>query len=363
MKLRTLLLIAPLLAAPWSIGCASSSATPTRAHVPEQGVQYVEANGVRFAYFAAGRPEDPLVLLLHGFPDTPHAWDEVRPALAARGFYVVSPFLRGYAPSGIPAEDAYDAETLGRDVVGLIDALGKPDADVVGHDWGALLAYSAAALAPGKVRRMVTLAIPHPATLKVRLRDLRRARHFLALRRKHADRKFARDDYAGVDELYVRWSPTWKTGPAEYEAVKNAFAAPGSLRGALGYYRQLAFKAPKFLKAKTRAPTLVIAGIDDGTTPLDAFDDLSGFAGPVRLVKVPTGHFPQRERPDLVIPLLLEFLTPVAPATAPASGAGPASPAPEPGTSEPGASEPGASGPTPARSAVKPTQARSAVKP
>lgn len=306
--MRALLLVVPLLASAWLTGCASRA--PTRAHVPEQGVQVVEANGLRFAYFAAGRPEDPLVLLLHGFPDTAHAWDEVRPALAARGYFVVSPFLRGYAPSGIPGEDAYDAETLGRDVVGLIAAFGKREADVVGHDWGALLAYSAAALAPTRVRRLVTLAIPHPATLKLRLKDLRRARHFLALRRRGAAKKFARDDYAGVDELYTRWSPTWRSGPAERQAVKNAFAAPGSLDGALGYYRQLKLKAPAFLKVKTQAPSLVIAGIDDGTTPLDAFDDVSGFAGPVRVVKLPTGHFPQRERPDLVIPLLLEFLGP-----------------------------------------------------
>ncbi|MBL9100064.1 MAG: alpha/beta hydrolase [Myxococcales bacterium] len=308
MKLHALLLLVPLLALPWSAGCAARP--PTRVHVPERGVQYIEANGLRFAYLADGRPEDPLVLLLHGFPDTAHAWDAVRPALAARGFYVVSPFLRGYAPSGIPREDAYDAETLGRDVIGLIAAFARRDADVVGHDWGALLAYSAAALAPERVRRLVTLAIPHPATLKLRLRDIRRARHFLALRRRGAADKFARDDFAGVDELYERWSPTWRSGPAEREAVKNTFAAPGSLRGALGYYRRLKFKAPAFLRVKTRAPSLVIAGIDDGTTPLDAFDDVSGFAGPVRVVKVPTGHFPQRERPDVVIPLLLEFLTP-----------------------------------------------------
>lgn len=298
---RTLLLALSLF------GCAA--APVTRTHRPETGVAYVEAQGLRFAYLAEGDPAAPLVLLLHGFPDTAHAWDELRPVLAEAGFYAVSPFMRGYAPTAAPGDGRYDVEALGRDVIALIDALGKPRADLVGHDWGALAAYSATALAPEKVGRLVTMVIPHPATLKVRLKDVRRVRHFLALRKRGAARRFAKNDYAGVDELYARWSPTWRFAPADLEAVKNSFAAPGSLDAALGYYRDLEFKTPAFLRAKTRASCLVIAGLDDGTTPLDAFDDRSGFAGAVQVEKVPTGHFPHRERPDLVIPLVRAFLT------------------------------------------------------
>ena len=66
-------------------------------------VRHIEANGLRFAYLEEGR--GPLVLLLHGFPDTPHSWDHVRPRIAARGFRAVSPWLRGYAPTAIPARD------------------------------------------------------------------------------------------------------------------------------------------------------------------------------------------------------------------------------------------------------------------
>lgn len=298
---------------------ACAGAPPTRTHQPEQGHTTIVANGVKIAYFAAGDPQDPLVLLLHGFPDTPHAWDEIRPALAAEGYYVVSPFLRGYAPSEVPGADAYDAITLGQDVLALITALGKDQADVVGHDWGAMAAYSAAAQAPRKIRKLVTLVIPHPAALKLKLRDVRRLRHFLALKKKHADRKFAADDYAGVDELYARWSPTWKSTPADREAIKNTFAAPGSLHGALGYYRQLSKQAVAPLRTPTQVPALVIAGLDDGTTPLHTFADQTPFAAGVRVERLPTGHFPHRERPDLVLPLLKEFLGPAPrPATQPA---------------------------------------------
>jgi pimeloyl-ACP methyl ester carboxylesterase len=92
----------------------------------------VHANGVDFAYFEAGR--GPLVLMLHGFPDSAHTWDEARPAVAAAGFRCVTPFMRGYFPTAIPSDGKYDSETLGRDALALIAALGEERAIVVGHD-------------------------------------------------------------------------------------------------------------------------------------------------------------------------------------------------------------------------------------
>src|SRR5579859_5561185 len=135
----------------------------------------IEANGLSFAYLAEG--EGPLVLLVHGFPDTAHTWDHVRPLIAARGFRAVSPWTRGYAPTAIPPGDA-DAETLARDVLALIDAFGSGPAIVIGHDWGALAAYGAAALAPEKVRRLITVAIPHPAAMAPSPALLWKLRHF-----------------------------------------------------------------------------------------------------------------------------------------------------------------------------------------
>jgi pimeloyl-ACP methyl ester carboxylesterase len=88
----------------------------------------IDANGIRFAYLAEG--EGPLVVLLHGFPDTAHTWDDLRPRLAARGYRAVSPFMRGYHPTEVPPRDA-DAETLARDVLALIDAFGEREAILV----------------------------------------------------------------------------------------------------------------------------------------------------------------------------------------------------------------------------------------
>src|ERR1700690_4202016 len=126
-------------------------------------IHFVDANGLKFAYLEEG--SGPLVLLLHGFPDTAHTWDDLRPRIAAKGYRVVSPFMRGYRPSGIPDRDA-DQETLARDALALIDALGEKSAAVVGHDWGAAAAYGAAALDPGRVNKLISVGIPHPATLR-----------------------------------------------------------------------------------------------------------------------------------------------------------------------------------------------------
>src|SRR5262249_9610765 len=124
----------------------------------------LDANGLRFAYLEEGT--GPLVVLVHGFPDTAHTWDAVRPALASAGYRAVSPYTRGYHRTEIPKDGRYDVETLGRDVLSWIGALGETSAVVVGHDWGATAAYAAAALAPDRVRFLATVALPHPASLR-----------------------------------------------------------------------------------------------------------------------------------------------------------------------------------------------------
>ena len=140
-------------------------------------IHFVDANGLKFAYLEEG--SGPLVLMLHGFPDTAHTWDDLRPRIAAKGYRAVSPFMRGYQPSGIPDRDP-DQETLARDPVALIEALGAREAIIIGHDWGASAAYGAAALAPDRVKKLIAIGIPHPAAIKPSLKKLWGVRHFAA---------------------------------------------------------------------------------------------------------------------------------------------------------------------------------------
>ena len=111
-----------------------------------------------------------MVLRVHGFPGTARTWDRVGPAVAADGDGVVAPFTRGYAPTTIPPDGKYDADTLAEDLAALVDSLGASRAILVGHDWGAGAAYSLAGLHPERVQALVAVAVPHPPAIRPRPR-------------------------------------------------------------------------------------------------------------------------------------------------------------------------------------------------
>jgi pimeloyl-ACP methyl ester carboxylesterase len=260
-------------------------------------LRHVVANGLRFAYLEEG--SGPLVVLLHGFPDTAHTWDDVRPALAEAGYRAVSPFTRGYHPTPVPADGAYDMETLGRDVLSLIGALGEQQAAVVGHDWGASAAYAAANLEPAKLRFLVTVAIPHPAALRPLPRILWGARHMFAFRRKQAEERVRADDFAYVDMLYRRWSPAWALPADETRTVKQAFREPGCLTAALGDYRANRVPAPPALRRRITVPSAVFCGTDDPILKPSDYEYARRFyRAPHEVVRMPGGHFMHREHPE-----------------------------------------------------------------
>ncbi len=246
---------------------------------------------------------------MHGFPDTAYSWDATRAALAADGFRAVAPFTRGYAPTEVPPTEAYDSDTLGRDLIALVDALagGEPSV-IVGHDWGASAAYSAAALAPEKVRLLVTIAIPHPASVAPTPSVLWAVRHFFSLRRRGAVRWMPERDFAHVDELMRRWSPRWSFGPEESAAVKAIFRNPKNLDAALGYYRALRPWPPSSHKVKIRVPTVCFAG-DGDIMPVAAYERArSQFSGDYEVVRMAGGHFMHREHPEQFNAHLLRVL-------------------------------------------------------
>jgi pimeloyl-ACP methyl ester carboxylesterase len=270
-------------------------------------VNTVRANGLRFSYFEQG--EGPLVLLLHGFPDTAYTWDRTLPALAAAGYRAVAPFTRGYFPTEIPADGVYDSDTLGKDALALIEALGAKTAVVIGHDWGASAAYAAAALGPERVRLLVTMAVPHPTSIKPTPRLAWRLRHFIPLARKTAAERARRDDFAYIDELVRRWSPAWKDIPPQETArVKAAFREPGCLEAACGYYRSNGVKLSPSNKLPITVPTISFAGLHDMIAPRTFEKARHCFKASYEVVQVPGGHFMHREHPEEFIDELVRHL-------------------------------------------------------
>lgn len=121
---------------------------------------YIDTNGIRLAVYEQG--DGPAVVLLHGFPELAFSWRHQLPAIAAAGFHAIAPDQRGYGNSSVPPRVSdYGIETLIADIHGLLDALELDTATFVGHDWGAILLWHMAMLAPRRIEKMIILNIPH----------------------------------------------------------------------------------------------------------------------------------------------------------------------------------------------------------
>src|SRR5271155_2221685 len=269
-------------------------------------LHFVDANGLKFAYLEEGT--GPLVLMLHGFPDTAHTWDDLRSRIAAKGYRAVSPFMRGYHPTAVP-DRAADQETLGRDALAIIEALGASEAVIIGHDFGAAAAYGAAALGPDRVKKLFALAIPHPAALKPSLKRLWGVRHFAVYKLPGAPNRFARNDFAALPAIVRRWSPDWNPDPEEFGAVRASFSNPASLNAAFGYYRKLSPIPSASLRARITVPTVVFAGLNDPIVePADYRGAARMFENDYIVEEVPGGHFMHREHPDVFAERILAHL-------------------------------------------------------
>ena len=274
----------------------------------------IDANGLTFSYLEAG--SGPLVLCLHGFPDTPHTFSDMMPVLAEAGYHVVAPYMRGYPPTTQPNNGDYAPLRLGEDVLALITAFEQTQAIVIGHDWGAFAAYTAANIAPERIIKLVTLAIPHPRVVKPTFSQLLKARHFVFFQMKSLSRRWLRrNNFAGINTIYRRWSPNWNVTEADLQHIKVSLAQPGGVDAALGYYwsfRQsgTSGEVGKILFAPTSVPTLTLVGEADGATDTSVFHQTpKAFSAPYQLEWISeAGHFLHREKPQEVMQNVLTFL-------------------------------------------------------
>ena len=277
------------------------------------------ANGIDFACLEMG--QGPLVLMLHGYPDNAWSWEHQIPVLAAAGYRVVAPFLRGFPPSEIPTSGFYDRATLAMDIKGLVEAL-SPDAPcrLVGQDWGAAMSYGALAAFPHVFRSAVVMAIPHPVQVAQSLTDpvqIARAFHWWFFQQPGLpEAAVPANDFAFIDYLWNDWSPG-HDDPAHVARIKTMLAQPGAVASTLGYYRAAfnpALQDPALASLRARlddpiaVPTLALCGADD--VRIDPMSRQAGqFSGPYRFDVVPdSGHFLHRQRPDVVNALLLDWL-------------------------------------------------------
>jgi len=289
----------------------------------------VRANGLQFGVLEAG--SGPLALCLHGFPDSADTWRHLLPALAGAGFHAVAPFMRGYAPTAVPADGAYHLGALVADAVALHEVLGGDrNAVLIGHDWGAEAAYGTAAFAPDRWRRLVTLAVPPAALDEVLFNDYEQLKRFFYLFMFRdpaglAETVVANEDMAFLDELWRDWSPGFQ--PGEHLAqVKQSLRQPANLAAALGYYRaaggagpvaQAAGAADRFAAEQQAVgrqapqPTLYLHGARDGCIGVDLARDGERFLAPSsRMIVIDdAGHFLHLEDPAQVNDHILSWVS------------------------------------------------------
>lgn len=271
--------------------------------------QTIESSGRPFVVSQVGEGSD--IVLVHGFPDTPHSYASLQDALVQAGWRVTVPWLRGYHPETIVPGRPYDFETIGRDGLTLLDAIGAQQAVFVGHDWGALMGYVVATLAPERLRGMVSIAIPHPSQLRRTPASLYAGRHFLALKLPWAQASTRRKNFAYLDTLYSRWSPNWSGTEREESLarIKQALAQPETLKGAIDYYRALPLGGSRLLERAPAVANLTIGGTAD-IVPAELFRASAElFPSPSRaLIIDDAGHWVHREQEQRVNAEIVRFV-------------------------------------------------------
>lgn len=277
-----------------------------------------------------GPPDAPLALCLHGFPDTPYGFRKIAPRLVESGYRAVAPFMRGYAPSSIPADGSYHIGALMDDALRVRSAAGGTERDVViGHDWGAIAATGLAAMPDSPFTRAVIMSVPPTAAFGRRGGGAAERGRLVG----HLARQVLRSWYIIYFQLpwlpersapwvlpllWRRWSPGYRA-EEDLRHVDAAIGSPASWRAALGPYRATIRNtrpSPRYAELNQLwteepvLPCLYLHGRDDGCmTPAFAHwvENVLPPGSEVAIVDH-AGHFLQLEQPDKVADLVLGFI-------------------------------------------------------
>lgn len=267
----------------------------------------MEINGLSFHVVDQGSGAP--VLLLHGFPDSSRLWRHQIPALSDAGYRVIAPDLRGFGDSDKPREvGAYAVPTLVSDVVGMLDGLGVERAHVVGHDWGAVLAWGLAALLPDRVDRLVAISVGHPSAFAALPIEQREKSWYMLLFQFEgvAEQLLMRDDWRLFRE--------WTRGDGDLERYLRDLARPGALTAGLNWYRANVAPAAQIetplALPPVKAPTLGIWSSRDHYLIEDGMKRSGGHvSGPWRYERIEgASHWIPLDASERLNVLLLGFL-------------------------------------------------------
>ena len=273
-------------------------------------IRFITANNLQFEVEETGEG-DHLALCLHGFPEHLVCWRNQVPVLAGLGYRVWAVNQRGYGRSSRPAGiDAYALPRLLEDVAALIDASGASRVTLIGHDWGAMVAWCFAAARIRPLERLVIMNVPHPLCFRAALKHWRQRRKswYISFFQLPVlpERLLAASGGAAVRRM-LRGLPI----PKEVEDIyARQIAEPGAATAMLNWYRAMRrTKAMPRLDAPIEIPTLVIWGENDVALDLICLDGTDRYVRNLRIERLPgISHWVQQHAPDKVNALLKEFL-------------------------------------------------------
>ncbi|MCM2378488.1 alpha/beta fold hydrolase [Pseudomonas marginalis] len=289
----------------------------------------VRTSMLDMAYEAHGPAEGAPVILLHGFPYDPRAYDEIAPVLAARGCRVWVPYLRGYGPTRFINEQVMRSgqqAALAKDLLEFMDALGIAQATLAGYDWGGRAACIVAALWPERVRGLVTgdgyniQDIGKSLTPRTPATEHRLWYQFYFHTQRGVDGLTAnRRELCKL--LWSLWSPSWAEGPGLYDQTAASFDNPDFVEVVIHSYRHRFMYAPGdpalesieqalALQPTISVPSISLCGADDGVgPPPEVDDDVEHFSGFYRRQVLPgVGHNMPQEAPQVTLAAIIELL-------------------------------------------------------
>jgi pimeloyl-ACP methyl ester carboxylesterase len=284
---------------------------------------YANVNGIRLHYAEAGSGNN-LVILLHGFPEFWYSWRHQLEGLSKR-FHCVAPDMRGYNLSEKPPRvEDYRIEVLVEDVIGLIDYFGANTAAIVGHDWGASVAWAVGQKYPERISKLAVLQVPPAAVWRANMtvRQFLRSWYMYFFQLPGIpERAIGKNDFEGLEKVFKESvGRKGSFSDADVSAYREALRQPGAVTGAINYYRANVgrlisrmnkARAPNKSEERIRVPTLFIYGEKDfAILPATVRNVEKYIDAPYREVRIPdSGHWVQNEAVDEVNKALLEFLS------------------------------------------------------
>jgi pimeloyl-ACP methyl ester carboxylesterase len=274
----------------------------------------IEAGGFTFRGIGSGPSDGSPVVLLHGFPQTSFSWNHQLEALGKAGYRAVAFDQRGYSPGARPPDVAdYKVANLVADVVGVADSLGFGRFDVVGHDWGGMVAWALASAHPDRLRSVTVLSTPHPHAFGAALADpegeqQKKSSYIEVFRQEGVAENVLLGDEKDGQGLRVMFAASGLDSE-EIEEFVRAMTEPGALTAALNWYRATDFESMSEV-GPIEIPTMYIWSTEDIALGREAAEATAGFVeGPYRFeVLEGISHWIPEMAPDQVNSLLIGFL-------------------------------------------------------